>query len=72
MNEDDTFRILKRIPYQDVNRIYNKWLVDTTTFDKNLTPTYVRFPIEDYGWTMDELYAEFNKTSNSKLVNTSK
>lgn len=50
MNEDDTFRRLKRIPFVDIQRVHSEWL---DTFDFN-RPTKVDY--EKYGWTETEYF----------------
>jgi hypothetical protein len=54
MTQDDTFRILTRLPFKELRDEYQKWLLATTTFDENKNVTYQRFPVEDYGWTERE------------------
>lgn len=51
MTENDTFNVLKRIPYEDIDTL---WMT-------TLHGDFVRFLI-DNGWTWTEFVKEWNKT----------
>lgn len=55
MDEDDTFRILSRPSFEEIDDIFYKWLRhDTTTFTIKNYKERERF-LEQHGWT----YAEY-------------
>lgn len=53
MTEDNTFRILKRMPYLDARLIYLKRFGVTKRSDRMANNTFE----EETGWTFDELIA---------------
>jgi hypothetical protein len=57
MNEDDTYKKLKRIPFDQMQTIASIWVVRQTITGKN------QDDYEKYGWTKEE----FNEVFHIKL-----
>lgn len=58
MNEDDTFRVLKRRPFGDVFNLYCDFLDDA---GQHLTIDEFERKVEEYGWTWKEFNAAYPK-----------
>jgi predicted SAM-dependent methyltransferase len=55
MTEDDTFRILKRLSFSELNEIYEAWWRTQTVYDREDIKKF----FEGTGWTSEEFDKEF-------------
>ena len=56
MNEDDTFRILKRYTIRDTISLYNEWVCASTD-----DPRTLKEVLAQCGWTEKEYYSTVGK-----------
>jgi hypothetical protein len=56
MNEDDTFRILKRIPFDDMYRLYDVWW--NQQYEYTISDEKMSQFLEPLGWTLEEAQLE--------------
>jgi hypothetical protein len=60
MNEDDTFRRLRRIPFYNMYKIYLEWQKG------NLGAAELELKFIINGWSHSEFYTEVNKHNHGK------
>lgn len=55
MTEEDTFRKLRQIPYEEAYNLYmHRWLSNPASWSENDADKF----LEQYGWTYTELHSK--------------
>ena len=62
MTEDDTFRVLKRVPFSEMSRIMIEYLDDHTAFG---SVGALEKLFGDHGWEPDEFLNIWNKNGST-------
>jgi len=69
MNEDDTFKILKRVPHSELGPLIAKeWVANWNVTPANIEERNKKMTklFEKYGWTEEE-YFRYLRDQNSKM-----
>ena len=61
MDEDDTFRLLSRRPYEEVARDYSAFCVSVPSFESRV------YFLGRYGWKLSEYEEEFKRDRSHAL-----
>jgi hypothetical protein len=61
-NIDDTYRLLKRIPFEQLEDMVT---INPVTFGPRMPVHRVKKYLEESGWTREEYIKEFNKRNKS-------